>query len=64
MVPKPPKKYPMNLRNHVDGGGDGTLGPYSLSLRAAASRVRPCWMEVDKRRKSSLGVIRCQSTVA
>lgn len=64
MVPKPPKKYPTNLRNHVEGGGEGALGPYSLSLRAAPSADRPCWSEVERRVHSSWGVILCQSTVA
>lgn len=45
--PKPPKRYVRVLWNHLDGGGDGWLGPTSFSFCAAAAVLRPVPRELE-----------------
>src|ERR1700753_3180677 len=53
IAPKPPKRYPIVLRNHWEGGGDGEFGPTLFSFCEACVFARPAGRGLLKRVKSS-----------
>lgn len=53
IAPKPPKRYVIVLRNHLEGGAVGVFGPISFSLFVASSSDSPYVGEVVNRLKSS-----------
>lgn len=53
IAPKPPKRYVIVLRSHLEGGAVGAFGPISFNLFAASPSDSPYVGEVMNRLKSS-----------